>query len=430
MSARPPYYRRNFVAFLGDYTGFALALTFASSTTVLPDFVSQLTDSKVLIGLLTTATTGAWLLPQLAFANLLTNKRRKKPYVIMGALFGRPFYLLYAAALALGLYRHPMLAFYLFAAVQIIFFASDALAAVAWFDVMGKAMSEEQRGRLIGRAQFVSGVLSIGAGLLIAALLSKDGPSYPYNYAIILALSGVFLLLSLLSWTFVVEPDEAVQEQRPAWRDYVPHLLNTLRQDHALTRLLAVRLLAGADGLVLGFYILFATQELGLPPETVGIFTAAQTAGRIVSSVGLGTLCERRGSHRVIQAATAINLSAPLVGLALLLTGAQAGTATTVIYAWVYLAISVVMSSGMLGYYNYVLELAPAGERPTYIGLFNTISGVLIVLPTVGGWLLQTTSYGVLFALTAGVLIIAHGLSWSLPAPHRAAPLSQAEPAS
>ena len=171
-------------------------------------------------------------------------------------------------------------------------------------------------------------------------------------------------------------------------------------------------------------------EELGLPPETVGVFTAAQTAGRIVASVGLGALCERAGSRRVIQVAAAINLTAPLVGLGLLLTGAQAGAMTTMIYAWVYLAISVVRSSGMLGYYNYVLELAPAGQRPTYIGLFNTISGVLIVLPTVGGWLLQTTSYGVLFALTAGILIIAHGLSWSLPAPRRAAPPSQAEPTS
>lgn len=413
---RPLHYRRNFAAFVGDYVGFALALTFASRTTVLPEFVGHLTDREIVVGLLLTVANGAWLVPQLIFANLLTNKRRKKPYFILGAALGRPLYLLYAVALGLGLHRHPTLALLVLVGVQCVFFGSDALASVAWFDVLGKAIPEARRGRLIGSAQLISGLLSIGAGVLIAALLGADGPPFPRNYTIILSLSGVCLLLSLLSWSFVVEPDEEVAARRPAWRDYVPHLLDTLRRDRVFARLIVVRILAGFDGLVLGFYILFARRELGLPPEIIGLFTSVQTAGSIVASVGLGALAERAGSHRVVQVATGMSLTAPLVGLALLLTGARAGVATAVIYAWVFLVLGVVMSAMMLGFFNYMLELAPAGQRPTYTGLLNTISGVLIVLPTLGGWLLQVASYGVLFALTAAVLIVAHALSLSLPA--------------
>ena len=92
---------------------------------------------------------------------------------------------------------------------------------------------------------------------------------------------------------------------------------------------------------------------------------------------------------------------------------------TTAIYAWVFLVIGAVANCTMLGYFNYVMELAPAGQRSTYIGLFNTIGGALVILPTAGGWLLQTTSYGVLFALTAILLTLAHGLSWDLPSAHR-----------
>jgi MFS family permease len=419
MTSLPPHYRRNFVAFMGDIIFFSLALNFASSTTVLPDFVGRLTDSEVAVGLLTTVINGAWLLPQLIFANLLTNKRRKKPYLIRGAILGRPLYLLYATALALGLHRQPALALVLLYGVQLFFFGSDSLAAVAWFDMLGKAIPDARRGRLLGSAQLISGLLSIGAGVLIFALLSADGPPFPHNYAIILALAGSFLLLSLLSCGFMVEPDEPVDEDRLALRDYVAHLRNTLRQDRAFARLIVVRLLAGFDGLALSLYILFAIRELGLPSEVVGLFAAVQNLGRIVASVGLGTLAERAGSRRVVQVTTAISLTAPLVGLALLLTGAGESTTTTVIFAWVFVVIGIVMNGAMLGFYNYVLELAPAGQRPTYVGLFNTIGGVLIVLPTVGGWLLRTTSYGVLFALTATVLIVAHGLSWGLPSVRR-----------
>jgi MFS family permease len=425
----PPHYRRNFAALLGDYIGFALGMTFASTTTVLPALVGYMTDSEVAVGLLSTVSNGAWLLPQLIYANLITHKRRKKPYVTLGAIIGRPFILFYAAALGLGIYQYPILALLLLFGAQIIFFGTDALAAVAWFDVVSKAIPDRRRGRLFGGGQLISGLLAIGAGAVIAALLAADGPPFPQNYAVILALAGFCLLFSLFSWLFVVEPDEPVEESRRAWRDYLPQLVNTLHQDRAFARLILVRLLAGCDGLALGFYVLFATRELGLPPETVGLFTAAQTVGRILSSVILGTLAERAGSHRVVQFATGIGMTAPLMGLALLLAGAQGNTTTAVIFAWVFLTIGVTISSGMLGYYNYVLGLAPTGQRPTYIGLLNTMSGVLVVLPTIGGWLLRATSYNVLFGLTAAILIIAHALSLSLPSARLASSQLQAEPA-
>jgi MFS family permease len=412
---RIPHYRRNFMAFLGDYVGFGLALTFASSTTVLPDYISRLTDNEVVVGLFTAASSGAWLLPQLIFAQFLTNKRRKKPYVILGAVLGRPLYLAYALALWLGLLRSPQLVLLLFFAAQILFMGTDALAAVAWFDMLAKAIPEERRGRLIGVSQVVRGLLAFGAGLIIAALLGDSGPVFPQNYAVMIALAGGFLLLSLLSLTFVVEPDEPVVEERVSWRDYMPLLLETLRQDRAFRRLLIVRLLAGFDGLALSFYILFATQQLGLAPQTVGLFTVVQTVGGILASVGLGVVSERAGSHRVVQTSTALGLTAPLVGLGLALLGIQDGALVTTVYAYVFLAVGVVQSAIMLGLFNYVLELAPPTRRPTYIGLFNTIGGLLLVVPPLGGWLLHHTSYGVLFGITSGILVLAHLLSWGLP---------------
>jgi MFS family permease len=365
----------------------------------------------------------------LIFANLLTSKRRKKPYIMRGGAIGRPLYLVYGVAFGLGLYLYPSLAILVLYLVQIVFFTTDSLVSVAWFDVLAKAIPEERRGRLIGGAQLVSGVLAIGAGGLIAALLGDNGPAFPYNYSLILVLASVCLLFSLASLGLVVEPDEPVEETRPAWRDYLPRLQNTLRTDGAFTRLIIVRVLAGFDGLALGFYILFATRELGLPLATVGLFTSAQTVGRIIASVGLGAVAERAGSHRVIQVATGIGVTAPVAGLGLYLSGSQSTAVTAAVLAWVFVTIGITVSSTMLGYYNYVLELAPAGQRPTYIGLFNTIGGLLILLPALGGWILEISSYGILFAITAVTLTIAHILSLSLPSVRRPSTELQPEPA-
>jgi MFS family permease len=415
-AAFPPHYWRNFIALLGDYVGFGLGGAFAGVTTVIPDFIARLTDSPIVVGLFLMVADGAWLLPQLVFANVLVDKRRKKPYVLWSGLIGRPVWLLYAAALFLGLARYPALAVALLFLLFLVFLGTDSLASVAWFDILGKTIPEARRGRLVGLSQLIQGILAIGVGAIVAALLGGGGPPFPLNYAAIFGLAGCFYMLSLASFVPVVEPEEAVAETRPAWRDYLPQLLRVLREDRTFRRLVAVRLLSGFDMLAWTFYVLFGTRELGLPPAAVGLFVSVQTAGSIVGSVLLGLISERVGSHRVIQVGTAVSATAPLIGLGLALSGIGGEHPLVFILCGaIFLALGVATSSFMLGHLNYVLDLAPAGQRPLYVGLINTLGGAIVVLPPLGGVLLQYTSYTVLFALTIAVVLVGHALSWRLP---------------
>lgn len=304
-----------------------------------------------------------------------------------------------------------------------------ALDSVVWWDIFGKAIPAPQRGRLLGLSTALRGILSVGAGYLIARLLAENGPSFPFNYVVIFALSGFSLMLSLISWTFIVEPEEAVQEKRILWRHYWPQLVEILRRNSAFKRLLIVRLLAGFDGLALGLYILFGLKELGLSVTTLGLFTAVQTVGGILAGLGFGVLSERVGNHRVIQVATAMSLTAPLVALGFRLVGFANGTVGSVIYAWIFLAIGVFLNANFIGFSNYAVELAPPGQRGTYIGLFNTVSGMIVVWPAVGGFLLERTSYLVLFALTAGLLFVVFLSSlWLPPVRQPTLPLEQGRP--
>jgi MFS family permease len=409
------HYWRNFAALMGDYVGFGLGGTFAGVTTVIPDYISRLVNNPIVVGAFMTVADGAWLLPQLIFASLLVGKRRKTPYVIWSGVVGRPVWLLYALALLLGLSRYPVAAVALLFVLYLIFLGSDSLASVAWFDILAKAIPEERRGRLVGLSQVVHGVLAIGAGAIIAGLLGDRGPAFPLNYVVIFAIAGTLYISSLGSFFFVIEPDEASTEERPAVRPSLRQMLSVLDHDRTLGKLIAVRILSGFDMLAWTFYILFATRQLGLPPATVGLFTAVQTAGSIAGSVVLGWVSERFGSHRVIQVGTAMSVTAPLVGLGVALSGLGGSTAAVVLCGYIFLALGVATSSFMLGHLNYVLELAPAAQRPLYIGLINTLGGVIVVLPPIGGFLLQNTSYPILFGVTAAFVLVGHLLSWRLP---------------
>ena len=70
---------------------------------------------------------------------------------------------------------------------------------------------------------------------------------------------------------------------------------------------------------------------------------------------------------------------------------------------------------------NLVLDMAPPEDRPAYIGLYNTLGGTVVsAAPLAGGWILQVTSYSLLFSVTAAGIAAALFLSFRLAEPrHR-----------
>jgi len=243
------HYRLNFICFVLDYVFFGVGMAFVSQTTVLPSFVSQLTDSAPLIGLASTIQTGAWLLPQLIAASYLADKDRKKPYILLPAAVGRPVFWLLAGILFLPGDRPPTLILGLFFVSLAIFMGTDALASVAWFDVLSKAIPPTRRGRLIGAGQVLSGLLTVGAGAVVNALLGPQGPPFPHNYALLFFLAGLSFVVSWLAISFLREPVKPTQAKRLPWNAFLPKLLTVLRENRVFSLLTALRLLTGLSGM-------------------------------------------------------------------------------------------------------------------------------------------------------------------------------------
>jgi MFS family permease len=414
-----PHYRRNFVCFVIDYVFFAVGMAFISQTTVLPSFVSQITDSAPLIGLASTIQTGAWLLPQLIAASYLADKDRKKPYILLPAALGRPVFWLFAGVLFLAGDRAPTLILGLFFVSLTIFMGTDALASVAWFDVLSKAIPPIRRGRLIGTAQVLSGLLIVGAGAVVNALLGPQGPPFPYNYALLFFLAGIGFFASWLAISFLREPVKPTQNERLPWNTFLPKLLTVLREDRAFSLVTALRLLTGLGGMALPFYVVYATEELHFDVEAIGLFISSQVVGRILFGFVWGYLNERSGSKIVIQCSMMLATASPLLALLVEPIGRLAGASIIYVYSLIFAAIGALNSSMMPGFMNFILELAPPEERPTYIALTNTLCGVLLAAPFLGGWIVQATSYPVLFAVTAGGVAFALLLTFRLEEPRQ-----------
>ena len=410
--ALPPHYRWNFIAFLVDYVCFGIALTFANISSVLPAFVGQLTVSAPVIGLVGTVFTGSWMLPQLAAARLINDKPRKKPYMLAG-LGGRVTFWIIALSLWAGLAHHPTAMLILFFTCLGLFAASDGVASVAWFDILARAIPLKQRGRLIGIGQVISGLAGVGVGALVGLIL--DRRPFPDDYALLFALAGLALIPSVITLTLVREPppddvsSQTNDQTKGGW-------LKLLVTDPVFRHLMACRILVGMMGLATSFYVVHAADELHLPQSIIGDFVVAQTLAGVIASIVLGLVCERWGPRYVARIGSAVAAIGPLFALAAHLVGSgwlvQA-------YPLVYAALGVVNSAWMLGFFNYLLEIAPQGIRPTYIGLGNTILGVLALVPMAGGWLLEATSYSTLFGVTAALVAAGFLLTLGLKPPQQ-----------
>jgi len=101
--------RYNFAVGVMDGAFFGLALGFASFVTVLPLFVSTMTGSAILIGLIPAIHSVGWQLPQLFTARQVTRLSRYKPTVILMTIHERlPFLGLAAVAWFLPVLRREV----------------------------------------------------------------------------------------------------------------------------------------------------------------------------------------------------------------------------------------------------------------------------------------------------------------------------------
>lgn len=410
--ASTPNYRWNYAVLLVGHALFGVAFTFINPDSVLPAFAGQLTTSAPVIGLVGSTFRGGWMLPQLAVARLINDKPRKKPYMVIG-LAGRIAFWVLTLALWMGLGGHPAALLALSFTCFTVFAILDGASGLAWFDILARAIPPRQRGRLLGVAQAISGLVGIGGGALIGLIL--DRRPFPTNYALIFTLASVLLGAAAIPLMLIREPPpqasdpEAKEEMAGGW-------LKPLFANAAFRRLMLCRLLVGMIMLATPFYVKHAGEVLGLPESVVGDFVIAQTIAGVIASLLLGVICERWGPQVVIRFAIAAAMLGPLFALVAHLAG---GGWLVRAYPFVYVTLGVINSAWIMGFFNYLLEIAPEDMRPAYVGLSNTIIGFMTLVPILGGWLLEATSYVVLFGLTTALLGAGFLVSLGLTPPAR-----------
>jgi MFS family permease len=244
---------------LMDGAFFGLGWGFGSIGTIIPLFVSHMTSSALLIGLIPAIHAVGWQLPQLFMANSVSRLRRYKPMVMLMTIHERlPYLGLALVALFLGMLGTKV-ALVLTFAMLIWQGLGAGFTANAWQSMVAKIIPSDWRGTFFGAQAALANILmSLSA---VAAGFILDRLHNPVNFTLCFVLTLAGLGLSYITLGLTREPtdhEKSIPERQPSpWKGG----LAILRQDKNFTAYLVIRLLSQFATMGFAFYIVYGLRR-------------------------------------------------------------------------------------------------------------------------------------------------------------------------
>jgi MFS family permease len=386
---------RNYLAHLGHgmlgQTGFRLI----NAPTFLPAYIMLLSGgSEMAVGLaLSLQALGMTLTPLLG-ANLIEHRRRVLP---VGMLTGGAMRLMVLGMALSGLLLPPPIALISLLVFMTMLGLFQGMQGVIFNFLMSKVIPVSKRGRLTGLRNFLAGITSagvawLGGKYLIGDLPTAAGYSHTFLLAFVLTSFGLLLLL------FMREPETPAVKPDISLRERLRQLPAMMKEDPAFSRYVMARALATMGRMAVPFYILHASDDIGLSGATLGIMTFAFMLSGTVSNLLWGALADWRGFRLAFLGAIGLWILASL-----LLIYSSGMTSTILVFIGIGAAVQGFQNASM----NLTLEFGQRADLPVRIAVANTVSEVAGTLgPLLGGVLAAAFGYPVVFATSMAFLIV------------------------
>ena len=194
--------------------------------------------------------------------------------------------------------------------------------------------------------------------------------------------------------------EPAVQSSKPvtSQADYFRSLPGILRKDHNFLMYLIAQIVFSLSSMANGFLVVYAVKAWNMTDSTASGFTIALQVGTTLAYLIFGFLSDHKGHKLTLEICVLISI------LSLVL----AFLAPSPFWFYIILFLRGAVTAGtFISGISIVYEFTSADNRPTYIGLANTIPGIAGgIAPLFGGWLAGAVNYKVLFITAAVIAVI------------------------
>jgi len=388
--------KHNILVNVLDGAFFGLGFGFASFSTILPLFVSQMTNSAVLIGLVPAIHSMFWQIPQLFMAKKVSSLPRIKPHVLLMTLNERLPYIGFFLIAWLLPVMDKKLALVLFFFLLIWQGLGAGLTANGWQSMLAKVIPSKTRAKFFGIQSAASNLLASLGALLAGLLLQKATPHI--GYALCFLIAFFFIMISMIFLALTREPRVDLPKTNTSSSPLMRSVKTILAQDKVFLGFLISRTLFQFGMMAFAFYIVYGVRFLGMSTAYAGLLTSLALITQVVSNPLLGWVADRWGYRPVlIFGAFSAMLSAFFAWLA----------TSLFLFPLVMILAGIANTAFWTIGIAYTLEFGTDQTRPTYVGVLNTLGAPAAILaPLFGGWLADTFSYSVTFIFSAGLSLI------------------------
>jgi MFS family permease len=393
----------NFTVLGGDMAFFSLGLAISSAYTVLPLFVRHLTSDNVAVAMISAVRMLGLYAPQLIVARFIERRRHALPYILLMTVLERVPYLALAGCALWLAETHTALLLSLFYALLFVALGAGGLTYPAWLDLIARTIPSTWIGRFMGLWTGLGGVLGIGGAALATAILLNIG--WPLNFALCFALTFAAMVVSFVLLALGREPARTIhaapapERARPAFAESPRALVQLVRQDRALRRLLASNGLVGVATMASALFAVAALPLGGLSAAEVSaegtVLFLAMTAGNVL----WGMIGDHAGHRLVLVWSSVCAVIAPLLAL---------GVRGVLAYALVFFVLGLQLSGTQLAGFTLITQFGPETRRPTYVALASVAYAPFAIgAPLLGGALANAWGYQPVFIVTAVVGVLA-----------------------
>ena len=376
----------------GSLFGFGI-MGLASYVTIVPLFLSYLTESTALIGFVATLFYMGWQLPQLFVSNYVAGLRRYKPMTLVMTLLERVPYF----GLALVAFAIPSIGTDAALALTLLLLGIQSLGGgftgTAWQSLVSKIMPPHRLGTFFGIQSACVNLFGAVGALLAGIILERI--AFPQSFSLLYFITGISLLISFafLSLTYEPASESGDVGERANWREFSGRLRVILRENDNFRWFLIARALTSLSLTAVSFYTIYGIRRFDLSPELAGALTSAMLVANMLTSAVIGWIGDRWGHRRVLIGGNLLTV----VAIAIVWLAPEVGW-LTVVFALTG-AVNATQFSTMM---TITVQFSSVAERPVYIGMANTlIAPVTILAPIIGGWLVDAVNFELAFAIFA-----------------------------
>jgi MFS family permease len=384
-----------------------MADTLGSSRVVLPWLLGAIGAPAFFIAWLVPIRESLSLLPQLAIAARLRERPRRKHVYVLGAIVQGICLLLMPVSLVLNSASFSAATILVLLAL---FSLARGLCSVASKDVLGKTVAKGRRGRLSGLAGSAAGIFTLAFAVFL--LLSQGATTRPLLVAMLIT-AGTLWLVAALLYAQVPEEAGATEGGASAWKNAL-RSIRLLQSDAPLRAFIFARMLLVSSAYAIPFLVIRIFDTSSGSALALAIVMLAEGLAALSSGAIWGLFADR-AAQRVMAAAgglTVLTLGAVLLGPAHFISHDPGG-----LIGGFTLYLAAVAHQGVrIGRKTYLVDLANAENRASYVAISNTVIGVFVLAGGGLGWIAQRFGYETVLACLLGMALLGTLASWRLKA--------------